>query len=238
MVLKLEQCRELGQIATDKKLVLMEGHLLLYHGAVLRLKQALDDGLIGKVHHLYFRRTNLGAIRFEANVLWDVGPHDFSVMLYLLNGQMPCKIAAFGSSTYLPNNPEVVFTSFHFADGLTAHFHESWIDPGKDRKLSIVGTKGMLVLDEHATDGKVKMLRKQIVDTKATLEHQRFSYQDDGVEVLTYPEVEPLRSEMEHFFSCIQDGRLPRSNSANSLKVLELLLASQQALDQQTIVQL
>ncbi|MFC1478632.1 Gfo/Idh/MocA family protein [Candidatus Margulisiibacteriota bacterium] len=238
LVLEIAECEELAALAAEKDLVLMEGHLLLYHGAILRLKQAVSEGLIGDIHHLYFRRTNLGAIRFEANVLWDVGPHDFSVLLLLLDGDMPQDVSASGTGCYLPDNEEVVLTAMKFADGRVAHFHESWLDPFKDRKILIIGDKGMLFLDEHATDGKVKLVKKKIVDTGHELEHERFKYQDEGHQVLDYEETEPLKSEMQHFLDCAANNKQPRSNPQNSLRVLKLLKAAQKSLDTGEVVQI
>jgi predicted dehydrogenase len=233
MALQTSQLAALAKLAQSKKRVLMEGHLLLYHPAVIRLKQAIDDGVIGPLHHLYFRRTNLGAIRVEANVLWDVGPHDFSVLLYLLNGRMPARVSAEGVARFMEKNHETVFTSMAFSDGLLAHFHESWVDPFKDRKIIAVGMEGMLFLDEHATDGKVKLLKKRIHDTHADEDFNRFRYEDEGGELLAIGDEEPLRAELEHFLECVATGRVPRSNAENSLKVLQLLQAAQYSLAHQ-----
>ena len=230
LVLKLDELEILTNLANKENLVLMEGHLLLYHSAFLGLKEAIDQGMIGEVHHLYFRRTNLGAIRLEANVLWDVGPHDFSVLLLLLNGQMPETIFASGVDHFLSKTEEVVFTTAIYPDGKIANFHESWIDPFKDRKVIVVGTKGILYLDEHATDGKIKLVKKSIIDTKNPIEHLRFTYQDDGIEAIPVSEAEPLKQEMQHFLNCITTQLPARSNPTNSKHVLQLLLSAQQSI--------
>jgi len=231
IVLEVVQLEELTRLADARKLILMEGHLLLYHGAVQKMKSEIDSGSIGKVHHLYFRRTNLGAIRVEANVLWDVGPHDFSVLLFLLNHKMPATVMSTGRHYYLPGIDEVVFTLFQFSDDCIAHFHESWDDPLKERKVMVVGTEGMLLLDEHAQDGKLKRIQKRILDTHHELEHQRFVYEDLGSTVIPYDEAEPLKAEMQHFLNAVTTGTAPLSNPANSRQVLTLLRAAQESLD-------
>lgn len=231
LTLTLPELDELATLAAKKRLVLMEGHLLLYHPAVLRFKEALASGLIGELHHLQFRRTNLGAIRFEASVLWDVGPHDLSVLLYLMAGKMPTTLAASGRDHFLNNRDEVVFITANYQDGPLVNIHESWLDPYKERKVIAVGDKGMLIMDEHATDGKVKLIKKTIKDTGSTREHERFQYIDEGTTVLPYEEAEPLSSEISHFLACVQTGQQPRSNATNSRKVLKLLLQAQESLD-------
>ena len=232
IVLLEAELAELAKLAEQKKLIIMEGHLLLYHPAIIELKAAITNGLIGELEHLTFRRTSLGAIRLEANVLWDVGPHDLSVLLFLLDGQMPETVKATGCGNLEGKaHAEVVFTSLKYASGLVAHIHESWRDPFKERKIMVVGSKAMLVLDEHATDGKLKLVKKTIIDTKSKIEHERFIYEDKGIEVLNIPESEPLKSEMQHFLDCVKTGQPALSGPQNSQRVLKLLHLAQASLE-------
>jgi len=231
IVFKQQDLEILIDLAKQKNLVLMEGHLLLYHGAVNKMRDAIRSGLIGDLQQLYFRRANLGAIRFEANVLWDLGVHDVSVLYYLLD-EHPEYISAQSASFYPQKTDEVVFTAVKFASGKIAHIHNSWLDPFKDRKAIAIGSKGMLVMDELATDGKVKFIKKHIAyDPTKKFEHERYQYLDEGVEVLEYPEVEPLRTECEHFISACAKGTAVRSDGLNSLRVLKTLEAAQYSLE-------
>lgn len=233
MVFKQDELETLLTLSEQKKLVLMEGHLLLYHGAVNKMREAIKAGLIGDVQQVYCRRAALGAVRFEANVLWDLGVHDISILYYLLDEQ-PAVISAQSANFYPQKTDEVVFTVIKFASGKIAHIHNSWLDPFKDRKAIVVGTKGMLVMDELATDGKVKFVKKRVsYDPTKKFEHERFTYIDEGVEVLGYPEVEPLRMECAHFLEACAKGTTVRSNGKNSLRILKTLLAAQYSLEHQ-----
>ena len=231
MVFKQSELEILIALADQKKLVLMEGHLLMYHGAVNKMREVIHEGLIGDVQQVYCRRAALGAIRFEGNVLWDLGVHDISVLYYLLD-EHPEIVSAQSASFYPQKTDEVVFTAIKFGSGKIAHIHNSWLDPFKDRKAIVVGTKGMLVMDELATDGKVKFVKKRVAyDATKQFEHERYAYIDEGVAVLEYPEVEPLRTECEHFLNACKTGAPVRSNGLNSLRVLKTLLAAQQSLE-------
>jgi predicted dehydrogenase len=233
MVFKQEELETLIALSEKKKLVLMEGHLLLYHGAVNKMRDVIKSGLIGDIQQVYCRRAALGAIRFEANVLWDLGVHDISVLYYLLDEQ-PTVVSAQSAQFYPQKTDEVVFTAIKFGSGKIAHIHNSWLDPFKDRKAIVVGTKGMLIMDELATDGKVKLVKKRVAyDPSKRFEHERFAYIDEGVEVLEYPEVEPLRTECEHFLEACGQGTAVRSNGKNSLRILKTLLAAQSSLEHQ-----
>lgn len=233
MVFSQTELEELIALSEKKNLVLMEGHLLLYHGAVNKMREAIRSGLIGDVQQVYCRRAALGAIRFEANVLWDLGVHDISVLYYLLD-EVPAVVSAQSAGFYPQKTDEVVFTAIKFASGKIAHIHNSWLDPFKDRKAIVVGTKGMLVMDELATDGKVKFVKKRVAyDPSKKFEHERYAYIDEGVEVLEYPEVEPLRTECEHFLQACAQGTPVRSNGKNSLRILKTLLAAQESLTNQ-----
>jgi UDP-2-acetamido-3-amino-2,3-dideoxy-glucuronate N-acetyltransferase len=231
IVLKTDHLEELIKIAKEADKVLMEGHLLLYHGAVNCMKDTIQSGKIGELYKIYFRRTNLGSIRFHENALWDFGPHDISVVYYFID-EVPRLIASTGESFIQENIEEVVFTHIKFPSGKIANLHESWIDPHKDRKIIAVGSKGMLVLDELAEDGKVKFIKKRIEKQEGELEHQRFKYIDEGEEVIEYEEVEPLRLECLHFLECIEKGEMPRSGGANSLRILRTLEVAQASIKQ------
>ncbi len=231
IVLEMAHLEELQKIAAEKDLIVMEGHLLLYHPAVLRLRQAVADGNIGTVNHAYFKRTALGNIRFESSVLWDLGPHDLSILLQLIP-EMPKNISASGIKVFEQGGgEEVVVTTLKYQDKLV-YLHESWLDPFKDRKIIVVGDKGMLVMDELAEDGKIKLYDKCIaINDDAKFEHEIFKYNDGDFTVLDYSDSEPLRDECAHFIECITERKTPVSNIENSKKVLSMLLAATESLN-------
>ncbi|MBU0579805.1 MAG: Gfo/Idh/MocA family oxidoreductase [Candidatus Margulisbacteria bacterium] len=230
IVLKTTQLKKLIALANEKNKVLMEGHLLLYHGAVNCVREAIKSGKIGDLYHVYFRRTNLGSIRFTENALWDFGPHDISVVYHLIDEE-PEQIAAHGVGYLQEGIEEVVFTFIKFKSGKFAHLQESWLDPHKDRKIVVVGSKGMIIMDELATDGKVKFIKKRAEAQEGEFEHERFKYHDEGHEVIEYEEVEPLRLECLHFLECIENTKTPRSGGENSVRVLKTLEMAQKSLE-------
>jgi UDP-2-acetamido-3-amino-2,3-dideoxy-glucuronate N-acetyltransferase len=232
IVLKLEHLEELNLIAQSKNLIVMEGHLLLYHPAVVAMKAAMQAGKIGELTHLFFRRTALGAIRFHENAMWDFAPHDFSVMYYL-NDEEPQQIQSSGGSYFQKAIEEVVFTNVHFKSGIVSHFHESWLSPFKERQVIAVGREAMLVMDELATDGKLKLVkRKAVPNLQASNESEKFKYSDEGFEVLPIGSEEPLRAECQHFLQCVASGKAPRSDYHESKRVLKTLLAAQESISQ------
>lgn len=230
IVLKTSHLDKLIAKAKEMKKVLMEGHLLLYHGGVNCVRDTIRSGKLGDIYHIYFRRTNLGSIRFKENALWDFGPHDISVVYHLIDEQ-PAQVAAHGVGYLQEKIEEIVFTSIKFKSGKFAHLHESWLDPHKDRKIIVVGSKGMIIMDELATDGKVKFIKKRVEKQDSEFEHERFKYHDEGAEIIEYQEVEPLRLECQHYLDCIKDAKTPRSGGENSVRVLKTLLAAQKSLE-------
>jgi predicted dehydrogenase len=235
IVLKEADLDQLQKKAQEKELIIMEGHLLLYHSAVRRFKKALDDNEIGKVNHIYFKRTALGAIRFESSALWDFAPHDLSVLMYLIP-DMPETVYSSGLKVFEKSGgEEIVFTTLKYSDKV-ASIHESWLDPAKDRKIVAVGEKAMLMLDELADDGKIKLFAKKVeLNSEAKFEHDIFNYLDEGFKVLDYPDSEPLKEECQHFIDCITDRKTPVSNVENSKKVLRMLLQADSSLQDGTV---
>jgi predicted dehydrogenase len=227
ITLKTSEAEELIRLSDKVGKKLMVGHLLLYHPAVRKLKKVLNDGVIGKVGYLYFRRANFGKVRNFENVLWSLAPHDISVLLYLLD-EKPTQCSAIGARCVQPDIEDVVFTSLRFADGKIAHLHNSWLDPRKEREIVVVGEKGMLILDEVSKDGKLKLIKKHISRTSGA---GGFSYEDEGETIRKFEDVEPLKVECQHFIDCVKDGQQPLTDGKNGLDVLRVLAAAQSSLD-------
>ena len=149
----------LVRLADEKNRILMVGHLLEYHPAVTRLKQMIVSGELGEIFYIYTHRLNLGIIRRNENALWSLGPHDLSVSMFLMD-QEPIEVQANGHS-FLKNGVEdVVFGSLKFVDGTSSHFHVSWLDPHKERKITVVGGEKMAVFDDTSGDEKLKIYDK------------------------------------------------------------------------------
>ena len=207
--------------------VLMVGHLLEYHPAVSRLKEIADSGTLGDIRYLYSHRLNLGKLRTDENALWSLGAHDVSVLLHLA-GEEPAEMEARGECYMRAGVEDVVFCYLRFPSGLAAHMHLSWLDPHKERRLTVVGSKQMATFDDMALDRKVTVYDKGF-DESATSYGEYITRSGD----LWSPKianVEPLRVECEHFVASIRDGTAPRSDGASGLRVVRVLEALQASL--------
>lgn len=227
MAMRSSEAQELIRLAEQNRRILMVDHLLEYHPAVERLRQLLEEGELGEIFYIYSQRLNLGIIRMEENALWSLGPHDISVMLYLL-GEEPHSVDAKGACYLQEGIEDVVFVTLKFPRGVRAHLHLSWLDPQKVRKLVVVGSRKMAVFDDVASQ---KLL---LFDKGASKGPQDFVIYDRGMQsvALGSAEREPLRAACEHFLHCIERGEPPRSDGYDGLRVLRVLEAAQRSLDQ------
>jgi len=233
MVLKVEDGEKLLKSAEDNKRILMVGHIMEYHSAVLRLREYVEKGELGDIYYLYATRVNLGKVRDIENALWSFAPHDISMILYLLNKE-PNKVTASGQC-YLQKKKgveDVVFLTLHFDDGIMAHIHVSWLDPHKERRLTIVGNKKMAVFDDMQSAEKIWIYDKG-VETK--LDYNTYgeylSLRFGDVLIPKIDSAEPLRSECQHFLECVKNRITPRSDGKDGLSVLKVLDAAQRSLE-------
>jgi predicted dehydrogenase len=198
MALRGDDAEELVALAEERALVLMPGHLLLYHPGVLKLKELVDGGELGEILYVYGNRVNLGTIRRDENALWSLGAHDLSVILHLL-GEEPSELSAHGESFLKEGVEDVVFCYLRFPSGRTAHMHLSWLDPHKLRRLTVVGTEKMAVFDDMELDRKVTVYDKTAEQALGT--YGEWSTRTGDVFSPRVPNDEPLRLECEHFLS-------------------------------------
>jgi predicted dehydrogenase len=197
------EMEELVELAEERALVLMPGHLLLYHPAVLKLKELVDAGELGDVLCIYGNRQNLGTIRKDENALWSLGVHDLSVILYLV-GEEPEEVWAHGNAFLTPGVEDVVFCFLRFPSGKIAHMHLSWLDPHKLRKLTVVGRDRMAVFDDMELERKVTVYEKAPEEPAQTYGEWRTRTGD-----IFSPKIandEPLRLELQHFLRLVRDG--------------------------------
>ena len=226
LVLDENQGRELIDLAGEKGLVLMVGHLLQYHPVFVRLKELARSGELGRINYIYSHRLNLGKIRREENILWSFAPHDISMILTLA-GESPEKVEATGGNYLHKKIADVTTTHLDFPSGLKAHIFVSWLHPFKEQKLVVVGDKKMAVFDDTMSwEDKLLLYPHEIswkqgmpVPTKA--EPQR----------VDIPRAEPLREECAHFLECVSTGKAPRTDGREGLAVLEVLNRAQACLD-------
>ena len=230
LVLDVKEGEELVALAEEKKKILMVGHIMEYHAATLKLKEYIDKGELGKVYYLYSTRVNLGKVRDIENALWSFAPHDISMILFLL-GENPISVTAAGECYLQKGIEDVAFMTLHFADGVMAHVHVSWLDPHKDRKLTVVGNKKMAVFDDTRSAEKIWIYDKG-VETKQDYSTygEYLSLRFGDIMIPQIESTEPLKVECQHFIECVQSRKTPRSNGRDGLRVLKVLDAAQKSL--------
>ena len=209
--------------------VLMVGHLLEYHPGVQRLKQLVDSGELGeRIYYIYGNRLNLGKLRADENALWSLGAHDVSVVLHLADEE-PSEAIAHGESYVQDSVEDVVFCFLRFPSGLSAHLHLSWLDPHKERRFTVVGSRRMATFDDMAHEGKLQIFDKGFdQDARG---YGEYITRSGDVFSPQIPNVEPLRVECEHFVECVRSGARPRSDGLSGLRVVRVLEALQRSLD-------
>jgi predicted dehydrogenase len=207
---------------------LMVGHLLEYHPAVTRLKELVDGEQLGDLYYVYGNRLNLGKLRADENALWSLGAHDVSVALHLI-GEEPESCLANGASFVRPGVEDVVFCYLRFPSGVVAHLHLSWLDPHKERRLTVVGARRMATFDDMLIEGKLTVYDKGFdEDTRSWGEYIARSGDTFSPQI---PNREPLRIECEHFIECVRSGARPRSDGASGLRVVRVLESLQRSLE-------
>jgi len=210
--------------------ILMVGHLLEYHPAVARLKGLVESGELGALYYLYGNRLNLGVLRADENALWSLGAHDVSVALYLIDEE-PEVCLAHGASFVRAGVQDVVFCYLRFPSGVVAHLHLSWLDPHKERRITVVGAQRMATFDDMLIEGKLTIYDKGFDEDTRSPSGTRYSARAGDTYSPRIPNVEPLRVECEHFIECVRSGATPRSDGLSGLRVVRVLEALQRSLD-------
>jgi predicted dehydrogenase len=209
---------------------LMVGHLLEYHPGVMKLKELIDQGELGRVLYIYGNRLNLGKLRADENALWSLGAHDVSVLLRLA-GEEPYEVEARGESYMREGIEDVVFCFLRFPSGLAAHLHLSWLDPHKERRFTVVGESRMATFDDMALEGKITVYDKGFDEPAGRGSYGEYITRSGDIWSPRISNVEPLRTEVQHFVDCIRNGTRPISDGTAGLRVVRVLEALQQSLD-------
>ena len=220
-----EDGQDLIEIAERNHLTLMVGHILQYHRAVIKLKELIAIGELGKIQYLYSNRLNIGKIRAEENILWSFAPHDISAILMLLS-EMPDSVCATGGAYLQQKIPDTTLTTLDFPSGVKAHIFVSWLHPFKEQKLVVVGDKKMAVFDDISDEKlmlyphRIEWLNRIPIAAKAE------------AEVVKVEMDEPLKVECRHFIDCVANGQQPITDGREGLRVLQVLQASQRSLNE------
>ena len=226
LALKVREGRDLVTLAEGKKGILMVGHLLEYHPGVIKLKELISSGELGKINYIHSTRLNLGKFRTEENILWSFAPHDISVILLLL-GEMPREVSAHGGSYLNQGVADVTMTTMDFPSGVKSHIFVSWLHPYKEQKLVIVGDRKMAVFDDVVPKNKLLLFSHRI----DWIDRVPVPRKEDA-EVIHFEMEEPLRSECLHFLECIESRAKPRTDGENGMRVLEILDLCQKSLQE------
>ncbi len=226
MTQTVAEAEHLVQLAEDAGRHLMVGHLLLYHPAFRYVESLIRDGELGDVHYLYSVRVNLGVIRSHENAFDSLGPHDLSIALAFLN-RKPIAVAANGQAYLQKSIEDIVFATVYFEDSRLAHMHTSWLDPHKVRKVTVVGSRKMAVIDDMAAAEKVRIFDKGVTaPSRPYLSFtESLTIRTGDIRIPRIAVVEPLRAECEHFVTCVRTGTKPRTDARNGLAVVRLLEA-------------
>jgi predicted dehydrogenase len=229
LTLSSDEAQELTDLAAEKGVKLMVGHLLEYHPAVNYMKTAVSEGQAGDPLYLYFQRVNLGIVRKTENAWWSLAPHDISVACYLFDAQ-PVTVSASGQAYLQEGIEDVVFANLKFADGRMAHIHVSWLDPHKIRKMTLVGSKKMVVFDDMEASEKVRVYDKGVDVQKSVDYVQSITLRTGDILIPKIPAGEPLRTECQHFLDAIENDTAPRSDGADGVRVVKVLEAGSASL--------
>jgi predicted dehydrogenase len=232
LALAADEAGELVALAGERGLVLMPGHLLLYHPGVAKLKEIVDSGELGEVLYVYGNRQNLGTIRPDENALWSLGAHDLSIILYLL-GEEPSELWARGDSFLKPGVEDVVFCYLRFPSGKTAHMHLSWLDPHKIRRMTVVGKKRMAVFDDMELDRKVTVYDSAAERPLGT--YGEWSTRVGDVHSPRVDNAEPLRLECSHFLALARGEGDPLAPARAGLAVVRSLEQLQASLERERV---
>jgi predicted dehydrogenase len=194
---------------------------------VIKLKEIAQAGDLGDIHYIYGNRLNLGKLRADENALWSLGAHDVSVVLALV-GEEPSEVSAFGESYMRPGIEDVVFCFLRFPSGVAAHLHLSWLDPHKERRFTVVGSKRMATFDDMSIERKIEIYDKGFDEDFSS--YGEYIARSGDIQTPRISNEEPLRIECRHFIECIAEGHQPRSGPQSGLRVVRVLEALQGSL--------
>jgi predicted dehydrogenase len=222
--LSVSEAEAMAELAEKRNVPVVVGHLLLFHPAVERLKALIEAGDLGHLFYLYSQRVNLGQVRPDENALWSFGPHDAAVAVELL-GATPITVAAHGKSYIQKGIEDVVFMMLEFPSGVMAHVQMSWLDPHKERRLTVVGSAKMVVFDDMQIREKLKVYDKGVDRPPEYSSYgESLSIREGDIAIPRIPNVEPLGAELRHFVAVaagVEKSRTPAANGVAIVRILE-----------------
>ena len=229
MAQRVEEAETLVALSRETGNHCMVGHLLLYHPAFNYVEELIQSDILGQIYYMYSVRVNLGIVRQRENALESLAPHDLSVALAFLK-RNPVAVAVHAQAYLQPNVCDIAFSTIFFEDGALAHLHTSWLDPHKVRKVTLVGSRKMAVIDEMNGSEKVRIYDKGVDPPGYVGFAESMTTRVGDISIPHIEMSEPLRIECSHFVDCIRTGKTPRSDAKNGLAVVRLLEAAQESL--------
>ncbi|MCX6583698.1 MAG: Gfo/Idh/MocA family oxidoreductase [Candidatus Aminicenantes bacterium] len=224
LALTTAEGQELVDIAGGHNRILMVGHILQYHSAVIKLKELIDAGELGEIRYIYSNRLNIGKLRTEENVLWSFAPHDISLISMIMNGEEPVRVDAHGGAYVKPGIYDTTLTTLEFKNGVKSHVFVNWLHPFKEQKLVVVGSEKMAVFDD-------------VGDKKLLIYPHKINFNGDipvAMKAESYPVdfemKEPLREELLHFIHCVETRETSKTDGVEGLNVLKILEMAEQSL--------
>ncbi len=234
IAMDIDEARELIGLAAKEQKIVMVGHTFKFNPAVLKLRELIKSGSLGKIFYIYSRRTNLGPLRKDANAVWDLAPHDISIVNFIL-GKNPLSVSAQGAK-YLPHNLEdIAFILLNYPNKILVHIHVSWLDPKKTREIVAVGSRKMAIFNDLDAENPISVYDKSVVKKKFKQDYDSFEefqmiIKNGKVQTPQVKKVEPLNAECRHFIECIRKNKPPLTDGKDGLEVLKVLIGIQHSL--------
>jgi predicted dehydrogenase len=232
MTTSVESAEHLIQIAEECQRVLMVGHIFLFNSGIRKMKEYITSGDFGEIYYLYSTRTNLGPVRHDVNVVWDLAPHDVSIFGYLLD-KLPLRVSATGVKALKNDNHDVAFITLIYPNGIVANIHVSWLDPNKVRELAVVGSKKRIVFNDLNNQDIIRIFEKGIAPISQPNNYGdflRISVRDGDIISPKIDISEPLRNQCQHFLDCILNNHSPLTDVRNGRDIVKILSAIQTSL--------
>ena len=224
------QAEELLELADRKNLIIMVDHTFLFTGAVKKIKEFVDDNILGELYYYDSMRVNLGLFQHDVNVIWDLAPHDLSIMDYIV-GEKPEAIMATGKKHFCNGYEDIAFITVYFANNLIGHFNVNWISPVKIRTTLIGGEKRMLVWNDLEADEKVKIYDKGVnIENREGVYDLLIKYRSGDMWAPRVEQSEALKAEIEYFIDCVLNDQVPFNDGRAGLRVVKILEASNESL--------
>lgn len=235
LALDPRECLELKQLAEQKQKLLMVGHIFVFNQGIVRLKEYIQSGELGKIQYAHSERTNLGPFRYDVNALWDLAPHDISIFDYLFDS-CALKVSACGQKYLGQSLEDVAFASFEYPEKILVNVHVSWLDPKKVRQITIVGDKKMVVWDDLDNLGPIRLYDKHVERTSKFYESYGEFQLLSREGSITIPNMgfhEPLKVQAQYFIDCVLNNKQPqRADAQKGYYVVRTLCATQRSIEQ------